>query len=936
MRQSGSGAVSELPAHSRALAMAGRITHWHITLFAPTMAEFPGDPVRGPSQKMASDCTFSGLPLRSKPYKIGRQALQFEGPLNKAGERRLKTHILRLNLLALICWLSISGFAAYANAQTNLSNQLSRPAGRTEGAGKIDEATAADAAATYSFSVLYNFCSDPNCTDGAQSFSGLIQDEAGNLYGTTFGGGANGEGAVFKLDSTGHITILYSFCSLSGCTDGTYPEAGLIADPEGNLYGTTEGGGDGSADTCKNQSIVGCGTVFKVDTTGHETVLYSFCSELGCADGSLPVAGLTRDAAGNLYGTTQNGGNGSTVCIGEGCGTVFKLEPNGHYSVLYKFCSVSGCTDGATPMAGLLLDAAGNLYGTTLGGGLPPKEPCENYDSQTDGCGTVFKIDSAGHYSVLYKFCSVSGCIDGDNPVAGLIEDDEGNLYGTASQGGDTGGAVFKLDSQGQETTLYRFIGEADGGNPVGGLVRDAAGNLYGTTQSGGATGSGTVFEVDNAGNETPIYNFCTQTGGYCPDGDEPDASLLEDAAGNLYGTTSLGGKSTYGSHGQGIVFKLASSLRPSTVALTPSALRITKAEALRVAVKVEGGKGNPTPTGTVTLTDGKYTSAPATLDAGAAAIIVPAGSLATGAGTLSAFYAGDSHYSAASSPGVVVTVTGDKVPVVKLASSAASILYGASVTLTATVTGSGAKPTGTVTFLEGVKVLGKSALNSGGVAVYSSKRLQAGKDLITASYSGNASYEWATSPAVSVTVKKAALTVTAKNLSKVYAAPLPTLPYALSGFVDGDTAATATSGKPKLTTTATESSPVGVYAVTPSVGTLAAANYTFKFVRGSLTIFNAPATATKAATSLTASGAVLNGSVKANDSTTKYWFAYGPSTASLTNTTAKTGALTGTTSTAVSATLTGLESKTTYYFQVLASNAGGTTRGSVLSFTTN
>jgi uncharacterized repeat protein (TIGR03803 family) len=849
----------------------------------------------------------------------------------------LKTHLLGLNLLALICWLALSGLVAHANAQTNLSNQLSRPAGRTEGAGKIDEATAADAAATYSFSVLYNFCTDSNCTDGSQSFAGLIQDEAGSLYGTTVGGGANGEGTVFKLDNTGHITILYSFCSVSGCTDGAYPEAGLISDPEGNLYGTTEGGGNASADTCKNGSIVGCGTVFKIDSAGQETLLYSFCSQVGCADGSLPVAGLARDAAGNLYGTTQNGGNGNSICIGEGCGTVFKLEPNGHYSVLYKFCSVAGCTDGATPMAGLLLDAAGNLYGTTLGGGLPPKEPCENYDSQTDGCGTVFKIDSAGHYSVLYKFCSVSGCIDGDNPVAGLIEDDEGNLYGTASQGGDTGGSVFKLDSQGQETTLYRFTGEADGGYPAGGLVRDAAGNLYGTTQfGGGANEAGTVFEVDNAGNETTIYTFCTQTEASCPDGADPQAGLLEDAAGNLYGTTRVGGKSPSDVYGKGIVFKLASSLRPPTVALTPSALQITKAEVLRVAVKVEGGTGNPTPTGTVTLTDGKYSSAPATLEAGAAAIIVPAGSLATGAGTLSAFYAGDSHYSAAGSPGVVVSVTGVAVPTVKLASSAASILYGASVTLTATVTGSSAKPTGTVTFLEGARLLGKSALNSSGVAVYSSRKLQAGKDLITASYSGNAAYEWATSPAVSVTVKKAALTVTAKNLSKVYGAPLPTLPYALSGFLNGDTVATATSGKPKLTTTATESSPVGVYAVTPSVGTLAAANYTFKFVRGSLTIIKAPAAITTAATALTASGAVLNGSVSANDATTRYWFAYGTSRTSLTSTTAKAGALTGTKPAPVSVTLTGLESKTSYYFQVFASNSAGTTRGTVLSFTTN
>lgn len=850
----------------------------------------------------------------------------------------LKIDIRGLNVFALICSLPLAGFAFLANAQENNSNRLSHPASRTEGTGKIGNQSVAEVAATYSFSVLYNFCSDAGCTDGSQTYAGVIQDAEGNLYGTTPSGGANGEGTVFKLDSTGHITILYSFCSVSGCTDGAYPEAGLIADAEGNLYGTTEGGGDGSADTCKNQSIVGCGTVFKVDTAGIETVLYSFCSSTDCADGSLPVAGLVRDAAGNLYGTTQNGGNSNAICIGLTCGTVFKVDSKGQYSVLYKFCSVSGCTDGATPLAGMTLDAAGNLYGTTIGGGNSHHAACENFDSVTDGCGTVFKVDSAGHYSVLYRFCSVAGCTDGTNPMAGLIEDDEGNLYGTANQGGDDFGGVFKLDSEDQETMLYRFMGAADGGFPAAGLVRDAAGNLYGTTEVGGGLGgaAGTVFKLDSAGNETQLHNFCTQKGGYCPDGDTPLSGLVQDAAGNLYGTTSEGGTSPSDVYGKGIVFKLASSLRPSTVTLTTSAPRITMAQALRVTIRVEGGTGNPAPTGTVTLTDGKYTSAAASLAGGVATIVIPAGTLATGAGTLSAAYAGDSHYSAATSPGVAVSVTGDAIPKVNVVLSAGSIVYGASEKLTATVTGSGAKPTGTVTFMDDAKSLGKFSLNGSGVATYSTRKLQAGKDVITAAYSGNAAYQWATSPAANATVGKAALTVTAKNLSKVFGAPLPTLTCTISGFVNGDTPTTAVSGKPKLTTTATENSLVGVYAVTPSAGTLAAANYTFKFERGTLTVFKAPAEATRAATGLTASGAVLNGSVKANDATTKYWFAYGPSTTSLTGTTPRVGALTGTTTTAVSATLTGLESKTTYYFQVLASNAAGTTKGTVLTFTTN
>jgi len=283
-------------------------------------------------------------------------------------------------------------------------------------------------------------------------------------------------------------TVLYSFCSEGAdhCTDGQIPRAGLVQDTGGNLYGTTEGGGSGTGD-----NGYGGGTVFKLDSTGHETVLYSFCSEGGakCTDGNYPYAGLIQDAAGNLYGTTWEGGANS-----EYGGTLFKVDNTGHETTLYSFCAEGGskCTDGAQPSGGLIRDAAGNLYGTTNFGG-------------TNGLGAVFKLDGTGHETVLYSFCPGGNpCKDGSVPSAALIQDAAGNLYGTTEYGGTNGpdgGTVFKLDSTGHETVLYSFCSEGgskctDGEGPLAGLIQDAAGDLYGTTWEGGAKGDGTVFKL--------------------------------------------------------------------------------------------------------------------------------------------------------------------------------------------------------------------------------------------------------------------------------------------------------------------------------------------------------------------------------------------------------------------------------------------------------
>jgi uncharacterized repeat protein (TIGR03803 family) len=311
--------------------------------------------------------------------------------------------------------------------------------------------------------VLYTFTGPP---DGANPYGGLVMDSSGNLYGTTYVGGASAFGSVFKVDSSGHETVLYSF---TGGTDGANPRAGLIRDAAGNLYGTTVGGG---AD--------GDGTVFKLDSSGNESVLHSFAGYP--KDGAGPFGGLIRDAAGAFYGTTNAGGH-------YGPGTVFKLDKAGNETVLYSFANGA---DGGRPRPGVIRDTAGNLYGTTKNGGVGgPGTNCALY-----GCGVVFKVSKAGKETVLYSFTGTGG--DGLGPWARLVQDGAGNLYGTTLSGGTNGGGtVFKLDNTGKETVLHSFVGSTDGAHPYAGLIMDSAGNLYGTTYNGGpSNGHGTVFMI--------------------------------------------------------------------------------------------------------------------------------------------------------------------------------------------------------------------------------------------------------------------------------------------------------------------------------------------------------------------------------------------------------------------------------------------------------
>jgi uncharacterized repeat protein (TIGR03803 family) len=358
-------------------------------------------------------------------------------------------------------------------------------------------AAATPLAKAQTFTVLHAFAGSP---DGRESDAALINVN-GNLYGTTRFGGISDKGTMFKVNSKGGEIVLHSF-------RGGYPLSPLLVDSAGSFYGTTSYGGTSNF-----------GTVFKMDTTGAETVLYSFA---GPPDGARPNAGLVMDSAGNLYGTTSAGGASNY-------GTVFKLDTSNTETVLYSF---TGGADGALPLYGsLVMDSAGSLYGTTERGG-------------SLDLGTVFKLDSSGTETVLHSFNGPEGGF----PTSGVIMDNKSNFYGTAAIGGaHASGTVFAVDANGTYTLLYSFAGGADGATPAGGLVRDRSGNLYGTTFYGGSKHGGTVFKISGKGNETVLHNFKFST-----DGAKPTAGLIMDGKGNLFGTTSAGGAS-----GAGTVFEL-------------------------------------------------------------------------------------------------------------------------------------------------------------------------------------------------------------------------------------------------------------------------------------------------------------------------------------------------------------------------------------------
>lgn len=345
--------------------------------------------------------------------------------------------------------------------------------------------------------VLYSFGTGG---DGTGPAANMI-DIHGSLYGTTFGGGANSSGTVFKVSTTGSEKLVYSFKNSLG--DGVTPKAPVV-NVGGTLYGTTQYGG---STACSG----GCGTVFGVTKAGVESMLYQF---QGSSDGANPTAGLV-DIAGTLYGTTYYGGGANNY------GTVFSITPAGVEKVLYAF---KGGTDGANPMGGLI-NYKGELYGTTYTGGA------------SYAYGAVFSLTMAGVKKTIYSFKNGG---DGAYPESSLVNIGK-TLYGVSLYGTNHLGTVYSLTLGGRFKALHSFAGGLDGSDPVGSLI-NVNGTLYGVTYSGGSTtvcngyGCGTVFSVTPQGAETVVYAF---QGGN--DGLNPQAGLTN-VNGAIYGTTASGG----------------------------------------------------------------------------------------------------------------------------------------------------------------------------------------------------------------------------------------------------------------------------------------------------------------------------------------------------------------------------------------------------------
>jgi uncharacterized repeat protein (TIGR03803 family) len=367
-------------------------------------------------------------------------------------------------------------------------------------------------AQTFKFSTLYSFKN--NGTDPTNPEAQLIVDSSGNLYGTSNGGGTFNLGTVFKISKSGKLTVLHNF--QGGTSDGELPQASLTRDSAGNLYGSTAYGGE-----------FGDGILFKINTSNQETVLFSGFNGFG-TDGGQPN-NVVRDSAGNLYGTAVLGGT-------NGGGVAFKLDTKNNFTVLFNFCSAvsQACAeDGETPLG--MITAGGNYYFPTYGPNI--------------GYGTVDEITPGGVLTVLHTF-GASG--DGFYPGGSLRQDSKGNLYGVTQHGGTNdpngtgnGGIVFKQpESGGPETILYNFGSLpncADGCYPIGPVAVDKTGNVYGIafTGTGTTAGQALVWEVNTAGKETILHTFAKGVSVY--------GSVITDTAGNLYGVTDSGGPANLG-----------------------------------------------------------------------------------------------------------------------------------------------------------------------------------------------------------------------------------------------------------------------------------------------------------------------------------------------------------------------------------------------------
>jgi uncharacterized repeat protein (TIGR03803 family) len=360
--------------------------------------------------------------------------------------------------------------------------------------------------------VLYNFCSQPNCSDGAVPGGTLVQGLDGNLYGATDSlSGPIYYPTVFNIAPSGTLTTIYTFPFEQDVTVGS--SYGLVLGRDGNFYGAG------------NTSGNDYGSVFSITAGGTLTTLHLFEPVEGKVPPHCSPSALTLGTDNNFYGTTNDYGCGHL-------GSVFKITPGGVITFLHMFVG----TDGSYPSAPPIEGTDGNFYGTTGAG-----------HSVTSNAGTIYRVTPAGTFALLASFDSDKV---GANPEAALVQATNGNFYGATTGGGTNNcGTIFKVTTSGELTTLYNFGPNSDctdGFQPAAPLVQGTDGKLYGTASGGGANGSGTLFRISTSGTFTSLYSFCSQVNnGVCKDGSIPSGGLAQDTDGTFYGVTSYGGTSS-------------------------------------------------------------------------------------------------------------------------------------------------------------------------------------------------------------------------------------------------------------------------------------------------------------------------------------------------------------------------------------------------------
>lgn len=414
-------------------------------------------------------------------------------------------------------------------------------------------ASAAQTSGAASYTTTFTKLATFGTGNGEYPNGPLAQGTDGNLYGTTQLGPWPSNGFGFKMTPLGKFSLFDYSCTENYCT-GSKPYVGLVLASDGNFYGTTYSGGDGAY---RSNRYPG-GTVFQLNPQSGLSTIYSFCSEVACDDGDDPYSTLIQGSDGNLYGMTVIGGLNNL-------GTVFVITTGGSLTTLHSFAS----TEGNTPYGALIQASDGNFYGATGYGGSGAN--C----TLSGGCGTIFKITSQGTLTTLYNFCEQTNCADGYYPAGSLIQAGDGNLYGVTHYGGANTktdypdyGTVFKITTAGEFTVLYSFCALAncaDGYYPSG-LIQATDGNFYGATYYGGASYYGTLFKLTSASVLTTLHNFCPSGGQYCADGAYP-GKLMQATDGNFYGVSGGG----LGRVGEGTAFKLSVGLGSFVETVTAS-----------------------------------------------------------------------------------------------------------------------------------------------------------------------------------------------------------------------------------------------------------------------------------------------------------------------------------------------------------------------------